>query len=112
MKTICANYINGIVKFTSVLTTLIIGMMFAVVSSANATVPGVNAVELIHKGNAVELIHKVKSVEPIPELIHQMKRGVEPATTVAPQKSRLNNRLNNIRELNEVFDNEELLDEL
>ena len=99
------------------LSTLIIGMMFAIVSSANAAVPGVKAAELIHKGNAVELIHKVKSVELIPELIHQgnavelihqMKRGVGAVNIVAPQSSRLNNN----RDLNELLGEPELNDVL
>ena len=103
MKAICANYTNGMVRFEYALTTLIIGMMFAIVSSAHAAVPAIKAAELIHKGNAVELIHQVKasSVEPIPELIHQMKKGVGAVIPVAPQTSK--NRVNNNLELNELL---------
>ena len=60
MKSMCANYKCYMVRFASVLTSLVVAMTFAMASSANAAAPGMNGADLIHKGNAAEIIHKGK----------------------------------------------------
>jgi len=95
MKPIRADYINGVMRIASVLTTLIIGMTFSMVSIATAAVPGMNAVEAIHKGNAVEAIHKGK-IENVKENLMTTK-AVELVATADSQTSGLKNRVNNNR---------------